>query len=48
MTQSHLPRTGRGVTEAVNMVVRTRTSLWPAFSQEEAGFLFSTMVRIAY
>lgn len=40
MTQSHLPRTGRGVVEAVEVVAPAADRFMPAFSREDAGFLF--------
>jgi len=41
MTQSHLPRTGRGVVEAVHEDVAMQYRIKPALSQELAGFSFS-------
>jgi len=44
MTQSHLPRTGRGVVEAPGKVSHTAIlDFEPAFSKEEAGFFAFTI-----
>ncbi len=42
MTQSHLPRTGRGVVEAVIDMLRIRGIGLTCLFEWKAGFLFAT------